>query len=61
MNCFQTLYEVTWKKLQIGQNEIDWMKGNFEIYMVDFFGIEGFLLGREAPREWMNRRDMDNS
>jgi len=23
--------------------------------MVDFFGIEGFLLGREAPRECMNR------
>jgi hypothetical protein len=23
--------------------------------MVDFFGIEGFLLGREACRECMNR------
>jgi hypothetical protein len=28
--------------------------------MVDFFGIEGFLLGRETPRECMNRGDMDN-
>ncbi len=48
MNCFQTLYKITWKNAN-GINEIDWMKGNFEIWLTSLalkgFCLEGSTLG----------------
>jgi hypothetical protein len=42
MNCFQTLYKVTRKNAN-WTNEIDWMKGNFEIWLISL-ALKGFCL-----------------